>query len=313
VGPNLVPYHGSYSILAYDYWSLPWMVRLAILEIAALTGLLLAGCAGGSFDRTGLSLPSADGVQTVSDAADAAGHRPSASDSAKAAIAVTDALGSFVRDISADQHGSIHGSRRMLSSIRHYTIERYGKRIVAGSALVMRSGSGSYCQSSAGYSVNGIPSLDATFGWESGAFDGGSKSAGPRGSAMWSANAQGAVILGTIGTLSIARSAAPATCPMTAPSFVLKGGSLENAFSLPTSMEFRHGQLVDLSVVNGRFASGAGLEVTTARQPFEIRGRISNGGMQLATFRTNAAGDGTLTVVSTGAQYVIADWIVIGT
>ncbi len=56
------------------------MARSAALAVVALTGLLLAACAGGSFDQAGLSLPAAtaDGVQTVSDAADALdGHRTS--------------------------------------------------------------------------------------------------------------------------------------------------------------------------------------------------------------------------------------------
>jgi hypothetical protein len=83
------------------------MVRLAAVALAALWGLAITGCAGGSFAQPGLSLPAADGVQTVSDAADALdGHRVSASENAKAAIAATDALGSFVREISADQRAS---------------------------------------------------------------------------------------------------------------------------------------------------------------------------------------------------------------
>jgi hypothetical protein len=96
---------------------------------------------------------------------------------------------------------------------------------------------------------------------------------------------------------------------------VLKGGTAQNAFSLPLSMTFRRGTLFNLSVVDGKFASGESLEVTTqtSRQPIEVDGTISNGRTQVATFRANAAGSGTLTITSTGAQYVIADWIVVGT
>jgi hypothetical protein len=299
------------------------MVRLATLAVIALTGLLLGACAGGSFGQAGFSLPAADGVQTVSDAADALDiHRSSASENAKAAIAVTDALGSFVRDISADQRafgqaGSGHAAGRQITHlIRRYTVERNGKRILSGSELVMRNGgAGDYCQSSAGYSVSGIPSLDETFGWESGAFTGGSRTAGERGSAVWSANASGAVVQGEIGSLSIARSGAPATCPVSAPAFVLKGGTSENAFSLPISMAFRHGELSNLSVVDGRFANGESLEVATPsnRAPVDVNGLVLSGRTQVASFRTNALGNGTLTITSTGAQYVIADWIVVGT
>jgi hypothetical protein len=291
------------------------MVRFAALGAAALAGFLIAGCAGGSFDQAGLSLPAADGVQTVSDAADALdAHRASASANAKAAIAVTDALGSFVREISADQRSLASRGGRAVTRLTHeYTVERDGKRITSGSQLVLRNALGGYCQSTAGYTVSGIPSLDESFGWEGGTFDGGTRSTGDAGSAVWSANASGAVVQGAIGGLSIARSGAPASCPMTAPAFVVDGGVSENAFSLPISIAFRRGELANLSVVNGRFASGDSLEVTTNRAPVEIDGRIANGRTQVGTFRINAIGSGTLTITSTGAQYVIADWIVVGT
>ena len=79
----------------------------------------------------------------MSDAADALdGHRTLGSENAKAAIAATDALGSFVREISADQRTlTQHGADRagqMSRSIRQYTFERNGKRIFSGSELVMR-------------------------------------------------------------------------------------------------------------------------------------------------------------------------------
>src|SRR5579871_552674 len=90
VPPKWVPYHGSHSKLAYIFWSLYRMARPATIAVAALVGLLLAGCAGGGFGQTGVSLPTngGDGVQTVSDAADALDvHRMSATENAKAAIA----------------------------------------------------------------------------------------------------------------------------------------------------------------------------------------------------------------------------------
>lgn len=290
------------------------MARLAALAAAALAGLMLTDCAGGSFGQPGLSLPAADGVQTVSDAADAlVANRTTASQKAKAAIAVTDGFGSFVREISADQR-SLAGTGRNVParSLRDYTVERNGKRILSASELV-RSGR-SYCQSGAGYLSGGIPSLDETFGWQSGAYTGGKHGTDARGSAVWSANASGAVLQGSIGSLSIARSAGVASCPMSAPSFVVKGGTSANAFTMPISMEFRRGELVNLSVVNARFASGDTLAVTTRgdRESTHVRGVIMNGRIQVATFRTNASGDGTLTITSSGAQYTIGDWIVVG-
>jgi len=289
------------------------MARSASLAVVALAGLLAAGCAGGSFGQAGFSLPAAtDGVQTVADAADALdGHRASASQNAKSAIAVTDALGSFVRDISADQR-ALSGSKQAYLRLRshQYTVERNGKRIVAGSALVLRPGASGYCQSSAGYSPGGIPSLDAEFGWQGGAFAGGTRSDKPGGVAVWSAQASGAVVQGGIGKLAIARTGAAASCPMSEPAFILEGGSSQNPFELPIALEFRGGTLQDLSVVDGRFADGATLDVTTSGRT--VRGAIKDGRAQVATFRTNAAGNGTLTITSSGAQYAIADWIVVG-
>jgi hypothetical protein len=201
----------------------------------------------------------------------------------------------------------------MARLIRQYTFERNGKRILSGSELVIRGSD--YCQSGAGYSADGIPSLDATFGWEGGALSGGSRTSGVHGAAVWSANARGAVVQSPIGGLSIARTSSAASCPIGSPAFVLNGGTSENAFSLPISMSFVHGRLANLSVVNGRFANGESLEVTTVanRQPVEVDGAVAHGHTRVASFRVDAFGNGTLTITSTGAQYVVADWIVIST
>ncbi len=79
-------------------------------------------------------------------------------------------------------------------------------------------------------------------------------------------------------------------------------------------MKFHRGQLFSLSVSNGRFADGDSLQVMTANgQPLVVDGLISNERIRIASFRTDATGNGTLTITSTGAQYVIADWVVVGT
>ena len=110
-------------------WSTLRMARLATYAVAALAGLLLAGCSGGSFGQAGLSLPAAsDGVQTVSDAADALdAHRTLASENAKAAISVTDALGSFVREISADQRTLADQRHASLRPITRARAARHGR------------------------------------------------------------------------------------------------------------------------------------------------------------------------------------------
>lgn len=288
------------------------MARLATLVVAALIGFALAGCSGGNLGQAGVSLPSADGEQTISDAADALdAHRRSATQIARMAIAVTDALGSYVRDVSAQQ--------RALAGVRHSAaVRNHNQQVVSRSVTVMRLGAGyvaGFCQGSAGYSSRGIPSLDETFGWESGAFSGGSRTADGHGSVTWLANASGAVVQGPIGGLSIGRAGSGVTCPMMVPPFVLRGGTSASAFSIPIAMTFHRGTLENLNVVGARFSSGESLYAISeaTRHRFAVNGTIVKDRAQLATFRTDAAGNGTMTVTSTGAQYVISDWLVAGT
>jgi len=285
------------------------MARPATIAVAALVGLLLAGCAGGGFGQTGVSLPTngGDGVQTVSDAADALDvHRMSATENAKAAIAATDAVGSFVRDVARAERGlsGISGGRAS------------DKRIVSGSYIRLQRSFGNvtdFCESSAGFTRAGIPSLDVTFGWQSGAFSGGARASDERGSATWSATAAGEIVEGAIGALSIKRVAGGGTCPLSTPAFWLDGAEAANAFSIPVSIAFHRGQLSNLSVANASFTNGESLDVTSSasRHGTVVNGVIRNGRTRLATFRTNASGNGTLTITSSGAQYVVADWIVV--
>jgi hypothetical protein len=295
------------------------MARSATIAVAALAGLLFAGCAGGSFGQAGLSLPHAgDGVQTVADAADALdAHRTPASESAKAAIAVTDALGSFVRTVTADERIVGSASARFTGRSVRFTHFVRNKDVVSGSQLVLRPSYGNvaaYCTSSAGYSVRGIPSLDQTFGWQSGAISGGARETDNRGSATWSANASGIVVRGAIGGLTLSRGHSNMGCPISSMPYGLTGGDAKNAFSIPISMAFRHGSLSSLTVSDARFSNGENLDVRSDinGQRVSVAGYVRSGRTQLATFRTDGAGNGTLTITSTGAQYAIADWVVVG-
>ncbi|HVR46592.1 MAG TPA: hypothetical protein VMT95_08195 [Candidatus Binatia bacterium] len=302
------------------------MARPATIAVAALAGLLLAGCSGGGFGQTGVSLPTAagDGVQTVSDAADALdAHRALASENAKAAIGATDAVGSFVRDVTRAERalsGSYRGESTGLRQARGLAqIWSAGdKRIVSGSYIRLQRSFGNvtdFCESSAGFTTAGIPSLDLTFGWQSGAFSGGARASDERGSATWSATAAGEIVEGAIGALSIKRAAGGSTCPLSAPAFLLDGADAANAFSIPVSIAFHRGQLSNLSIANATFANGESLDVATlaSRHGAVVNGAIRDGRTRLATFRTNASGSGTLTITSSGAQYVVADWIVVST
>ncbi|HEX4013278.1 MAG TPA: hypothetical protein VHX17_05210 [Candidatus Cybelea sp.] len=293
------------------------MSRLPALALAALMGLLLARCGVG---QSGISLPrSGDGVQTVSDAADSlVAHRSSGSENAKAAIGVTDAFGSVLREINDDERFlSGFGAATKTDFARTSTRVTPGaKRVLSVAALVMRPSFGNvsaYCQSSAGYTAKGIPSLDTTFGWQTGTFSGGTRSADGARFATWSANATGKSVQAPVGGLSIVRSG-DAVCPMMTPAYTIAGAAATNTFSIPLTVTYRSGSLWNLTISNASFSNGENLDAATvpARQP-EIAGVITKGNVELASFRANARGKGTLTITSTGAQYVITDWIVVGT
>ncbi len=195
-----------------------------------------------------------------------------------------------------------------------------GKQTAFDSAVVMLPSQGNvtdYCQQSAGYSVTGIPSLDTTFGWQTAAFSEVARATDGHGMATWSATENGETFQAPIGSLAIAQNAVDQACPMTATEFSVTGTTAgRSAFSIPISVTFRRGLLVSISVAHAKIGSET-LDVTTAANrpradDAYVRGVIKGVRTELATFHTDGFGDGTLTITSTGAQYVIADWIVVG-
>lgn len=307
-----------------SFWSLHRMARPAALAAAALTGLLLTAC-GGAFGQSGVSLPNAgDDLQTVSDAADSLiAHHSSATQDAKAAIGVTDALGSIVRDVSDDEHLLLaigrHGQPGALRGGFSRSWEQFERpgaaAIYSASQLLVRPGTrtvSTFCDSSAGFGLKGIPSLGRTFGWESGSYSGGTRTTDGRGLSTWSATATGRAVEAPIGGLSLVHSATD-TCPVIVPAFAIAGATASDDFSIPLSLTFRSGNLWDLSISNATFSGGESLNVVTSpdRHP-TIAGTITAGSSEIATFRVGALGNGTLTVTSSGAQYAISDWVVVG-
>jgi len=388
------------------------MARITLV-VAAMAGLLFAGCSGGTFPRVGGSGPSADSVQTVSDAADALDiHRTLASQSAKDAIGAAVALGAFVRDLSARERALtlIEGSgaarsagtcggdtlsparevgfttqrlayyydshcrslalqvvRTSLSTglgsataletstsfapgrsapiaVRSDTSQLWrapagrsaqsdrafalstsgqlstsaGNRFLSGSAIVVRPtlpNLSAFCLSSAGYGVAGIPSLDETFGWEEGTLSNGARTTDGRGTTRWFATADGDVVRGPIGALTLSGGVVSPRCPMAAQAFSLSGAVARDSFMIPISATFSYGRLLGVSVYDAKFSDGEHLHVSTldVHGSPSIAGVVERSGTQLATFRVDAYGNGTLAITSTGAQYVMTDWLVVGT
>lgn len=213
----------------------------------------------------------------------------------------------------------LRGGLVLFSSSRLDTAN--GKQAAFDSAAVMLPSQGNvtdYCQQSAGYSISGIPSLDATFGWQTAAFSEVARASDGHGMATWSATENGVTLQAPIGSLAIAQNAVAPACPMTATEFSVTGIAAEkSAFSIPISVTFRRGLLVSISVAHAKVGNETLDVATGANRPRAdgayVRGIIKGARTQLATFHTDGFGNGTLTITSTGAQYVITDWIVVGT
>jgi len=193
------------------------------------------------------------------------------------------------------------------------------KTIASGDELVMLPGSNgvnSFCGDSAGYNATGIASLNETFGWEGGVLSGGTRTVNSDGSVTWAATHTGSAFKGAIGSLSLAIAPANTACPIATPEYSLSGGTQGGAFSIPVTATYLHGILTNLTVTNAVLADGNTLNVTTntgvsPTSSTFITGIVGNSGAQIATFSVDAFGDGTLTVTSSGAQYVINDWHVV--
>ena len=190
------------------------------------------------------------------------------------------------------------------------------KTIADDDELVMQAGSGgvtTWCGDSAGYNVTGIATLNETFGWQGDVASGGTRTVNGDGSVTWSATHSGTVFSGGIGALSIASGTPNTGCPISTPDFTLAGGTSGGSYTIPVTTTFTHGELTSLTVTNASLANGTTLNVTTnsAVLPTNanfIQGIISGANGQIATFAVDCFGDGTLTVTSSGVQYVITDW-----
>jgi hypothetical protein len=184
--------------------------------------------------------------------------------------------------------------------------------------IVMQAGSGgvnAYCADSAGYNATGIALLDETFGWEGGVSSG-TRTVNANGSVTWQATHAGSTFRGAIGSLAIAIGSANTACPIAAPEYTLSGGTQRGTYSIPVTATFTLGELTNLSVSDAMLPNGNTLNVTAntnlpPTNPDFVTGTISNGGTQIATFNVDTFGDGTLTISSSGAQFVIDDWHVV--
>jgi hypothetical protein len=192
------------------------------------------------------------------------------------------------------------------------------KTVLDDTELVMAAGSGGvndFCSDAAGYNATGIARLNETFGWQGGVASG-TRTVNADGSVTWQATHAGSTSKGPIGSLSIDVAGANTACPISTPEYTLAGGTQGGSYSIPVTATFKMGLLVDLTVTNASLANGNTLNVATntnlqPANPDFITGTISNGATQIATFNVDTFGDGTLTITSSGVQYVIDDWHIV--
>jgi hypothetical protein len=173
----------------------------------------------------------------------------------------------------------------------------------------------SFCSDGAGYNATGFAKLNETFGWQ-GTQTSGTRTTNSDGSVTWAATHTGSNSSGAIGSLSINSGSANTTCPISTPEYVLAGGTVGGTFSIPYTATYMGAQLESLTVTNGTLSNGNTINVSTdtSLTPSDsnyITGTVANGSTQIATFAVNAFGNGTLTVTSTGAQFVITDFQVV--
>ena len=241
----------------------------------------------------------------------------------------------------AKGNGSVIAQRSDAATIENATFDQYGfplpasgferqrtgtldisgvKSVDSAGEFVMLPSSGStntVCSDTAGFNATGIPALDETFGWAGGDLPGGTRVANSSGSVTWAGTHSGTVYKASIGGLAIVTGTPNGTCPIETPMFTLNGGTALGGYTIPLSVTFDAlGELTNLTVTNAQLASGATLNVVTnasippATVGF-VSGTIARDGKQIATFQTDAFGDGTLTVTATGRQFVVTDWHVI--
>lgn len=191
------------------------------------------------------------------------------------------------------------------------------KTINSGDEMIVGATSGgvnAYCGDSAGYNATGVASTGKTYGWQGS--ETGTRTANADGSVTWATTHAGTAETGSIGSLSLATGVANTACPIVTPMFTLAGGTAGGTSNIPVSATYLHGVLTNFAITNATLANGNTLNVTTNASvgpgsSSYITGVIAKAGAQVATFAVDAFGSGTLTVTSSGAQFVITDWHVV--
>lgn len=195
--------------------------------------------------------------------------------------------------------------------------------IINGSEQVMTAGppasppfTRTYCTDAAGFNATGFPHLGVTYGYQNAIASGSYSNNG--GSETYTATRVGESFSGPIGGLNIGIGTQNTSCPISNPMFTITGGSQMGGAgsynTYPFTSTYTGGVLSNLTVTNatvgGYLLNIATDQTQSPTNPLFIYGTASKGGLT-ATISVDAFGNGTLTT-SSGRQYVITDWHVLG-
>jgi len=256
------------------------MARSLFFSIAAACAFALAGCGDGTY--SGLS--GTAGVETVGDAAAIVAHRPTGTQYAATAIDAVDTFGAALVGIAALEN-----------------LQRAGGR---GS---------SFCRTFAGFGGNWVPGLETTLGWQGATRGTALAFRRPDTPLAVSAVAAGTAFVGPEGSIQPLDAWSRTRCPSATPTYAIVGKAMILPFKIPFRLDYRNGRLWALSVAHATFGTYS-IELTATRveRTLRIDGIIDDGRMRIADLRADGLGTGDLTITSTGAQYRLVDWSVVG-
>jgi len=256
------------------------MIRSRVFAFAAVCALALAGCGDGSY--SGLA-GSAD-VETVGDATAIVAHRPTGSQYAAAAIDAVDTFGAALGGVAALENLQLAGG-----------------------------GGATFCHTFAGFGGEWVPALAMTLGWQGDTSGVASARRRPGTPLAVNAIAAGTAFVGPEGSIEPLDAWSRAQCPSATPTYAIIGKALVLPFKIPFRVDYRNGRLSGVSVSHATFGEYS-IALTTKRvaRTLRIEGIIDDGRTRIADLRADALGSGDLIITSTGAQYRLVGWSVVG-
>jgi len=151
-----------------------------------------------------------------------------------------------------------------------------------------------------------VSSLAMSFAWEGSAR--GNSAADAGGS---SATASGLMFLAPEGSIrhgAVAR----ANCPNYAPTFTAGLEATALRFRIPIAIEYRGGELQNVRVSRASFGQYTmSVDGIRGAGGVSIVGVLANHRIPIASLQADRFGNGNLTITSTGAQYRLANWMVV--